>query len=491
MSGSQCQVPLVTGPVSESFSLMVQARINWEMFLTPMSSSIAILADLVRQAKSGKDVPLNPDPKNPGSFQGSLLDICLQAPRLFQDIRNNIFKIQCNCQDMPVLLKKVREGFGVDTRLPQKLKLIQNCTKECRAAAGCVEETLSSLNKQLSELLERCAASQCCSQAQLQEVQAALGKTRQGIQSVEEEKKALEEEWSQVSLEREKLMDALNDVKSRAFTDTLCEEGLRELREHLPQVLDLLGSVINPTVLVSELGKGVKFIISEISALRNKDSSSALSAFLDDVEKKASQKIEEVQSQMDQAGQKYKQCLREMEDLRKQSAQLSENLTAQRTQEQDISSTLLLMSKDLELLGSIRANWSQAINFIHLIPKLMGDCQKMFERVGGGKDGASTQAIVFQDQVSQAGTIVTLLGTMSGTFVEIYDKSLQGPLKDLGEVLVQEGIDYKLKTIKMNCQRAEEEVHQRARKVQEAFEEELLQGSHALGKLAAQLGPRG
>ncbi|XP_072906407.1 uncharacterized protein [Hemitrygon akajei] len=480
--------------VSESFRLTVQTQINWEMVLTPMSTSVAILADLVLQAKSGKDFPFLQDPQsseNPKTFQGNLLDICLKAPNSFQSIHNNMRKIHSNCKDMRHLLKMVREEPGEGANLPRNVARMEKSIKKFGDAARDVEVELSSLNQQLAEILERCSKTQSCTQVQLQDVQRALDQTRQSIETVTAEKETLEEEWSRVSLERERIMEELNEVRSRAFTDALIEEGVTKFTQNLPQLLDLLGTVVNPIILVSEVGKVAKFILNEISALKNKDSSSALRALLDEVEKKAAEKIKSIQVQLDEAGEKYEQHRLKVENLSKQSAKLSGDLTTQQAEELDLSSTLLLMSKEMELLEGIRSNWSQAIGFIQLIPKLVGDCQKILEKAGGGGYGASPQAMVFQDQMSQADTIVALLCTMAETFNMIYDNYLKVPLKDLLDVLAQEGMDYKLKSIKGKCQSAEEEIHRRAKDAQEEFQKKLQQGSLALRNLAAQLGPRG
>ncbi|XP_072120794.1 uncharacterized protein [Mobula birostris] len=481
-------------PVSESFRLTVQTHVNWEMVLTPMSTSVAILADLVLQAKSGKDFPFLQDPQsseNPKSFQGSLLDICLKAPISFQSIHNNMCKIHSSCENMRHLLKLVREEPGEGTSLPRNVTRMEKSINKCRDAAQDVEVELSSLNQQLAEILGRCSETQSCSHVQLQDIRRALDQTQQSIETVKKEKETLEEEWSRVSLEREKIMEELNDVRSRAFTDALFEEGATKLIGNLPRLLDLLGTVANPTVLVSELGKVAKFILNEVSALKNKDSSSALRTLLDEVEKKAAEKIELIQVRLDKAGEEYKERRLRVEDLSKQSAKLSEDLTTHQTKELDLSSTLLLMSKEMELLQGVRSNWSQAMGFIQLIPKLVGDCQKILEKVGGRGNGASPQATVFQDQMSQADTIVALLCTMAETFNKVYEDYLKVPLNDLLDVLAQEGMDYKLKSIKRKCQSAEEEIHRRAKDAREELGQKLQQGSLALRNLAAQLGPRG
>ncbi|XP_032880989.1 uncharacterized protein LOC116975836 [Amblyraja radiata] len=496
MSEAQLQDPFGTGHISESFGLVLQTQLNWETFLTPLSTSVAILADLSRQAKSGNDFPLQQDHQtshsdDPTSFQGWLLRICLQAPKSFQAIRDNMFKIQANCEDMPVVLRMVSEDWRQDKGLPQKMGLIQACAAQCKVAAGDVERIVTCLNLQLSQLLERAAASQKCSQEQLQEVQRALDTSRESSKSIEEDKAALEEDWAKVSQEREKIRDALNDIKSRAFTETLAEEVLSELKERLPQVLDLARNVSNPAALASELVRAAKFVINEITALKNKDPSSALVTFLVEVEEKAAEKIRQVQSQVDQAGEKYDQHLRDMESLTKRSAQLSEDLSGQETQEKDIGSTMLLMSQALELLGSLQSNWSQTLSFIHLIPGLMAGCQRMLARLGDGKDADGSQVMEYQDQMSQVSTMLTHLGATAGVYIKVYDRHLKGPLKDLAEVLAHGGRDYKLKTIQRSCQRAREEIHRLAKEQQRELGQRVQQSSQALGQLSQQLRPRG
>ncbi|XP_059841404.1 uncharacterized protein LOC132402554 isoform X2 [Hypanus sabinus] len=220
--------------VSESFRLTVQTQINWEMILTPMSTSVAILADLVLQAKSGKDFPFLQDPQsseNPKTFQGSLLDICLKAPNSFQSIHNNMRKIHSNCKDMQHLLKMVREEPGEGADLPRNVRRMEKSIKKFGDAARDVGVELSSLNLQLAEILERCSETQSCTQVQLQDIRRALDQTRQSIETVTEEKETLEEEWSQVSLERERIMEELNESHQDkpsefgAIKHCLTEEG--------------------------------------------------------------------------------------------------------------------------------------------------------------------------------------------------------------------------------------------------------------------------
>ncbi|XP_069786683.1 uncharacterized protein [Narcine bancroftii] len=493
MSGSQCQLPAFTSPVSESFRLTVRAHINWQTYLTPISSSVALLAELVGLAKSGKDFPLKVDPiksrsDTPKSFQGSLLEICQQAANSFLDIQSCMIKIQLNCNNMPDLLKKLGDGSCQDKCLSQRLKL---SVELCKEATGGVEKVLSSLSEKLLQLLDGCSTSWSFSQIHHQEVQRILAQTRESIKVLEKDKATLEEDWSKVSLEREKIKGTLNEIKSKAFSETLCEEGLRELLDHFPQVLDLLGSVTNPAVLVSELGKGVKFILSEISALREKDSSSALCSFLADVEEKASQKIREAQSHLDQAGEKYKTQFQLAKKVSQEGARLSSNLSAQEREEREISSAVLLMANNLELLGGIRSNWSQVISFIHLLPKLLEDCQQMMERLGDGTGGDITLLPEFQDHVSQAVSIADLLRDMSKYFLKEYNKFLKDALSDLIDVLAKGDADYKLKVIRENCQKATENIQQSAQEDVEQFQQEVQKGSRALGKLAEHLSPRG
>lgn len=496
MSGAQLQDPFATGHISESFDLVLQTQLNWETFLTPLSTSVAILADLIRQAKSGHDFPLQQDHQtshsdDPTSFRGWLLTICLQAPKSFQGICADMIKIQANCEDMPVVLRRVSEDWRQGKGLRQKMGMIQACAAQCKVAAGDVEQIVSRLNLQLSQGLERAAASQKCSQEQQQEVQRALDTSRESSKYIEEKKAALEEEWAKVSEEREKIRDALNDIKSRAFTETLAEEVLSELKERLPQVLGLARKVSNPAALASELVRAAKFVVNEITALKNKDPSSALVTFLAEVEEKAAEKIREVQSQVDQAGEKYDHHLRHMEDLTKRSAQLSEDMSGQQTQEKDIGSTMLLMSQALELLGSLQSNWSQTLSFIHLIPGLMTECQRMLDRLSDGKDADESQVMEYQDQMSQVSTMLDRLGAMARTYIEMYDKHLKQPLIDLAKVMAMDGSDYKLKSIQRKCQSAREEIHSKAREQQQKLGQRVQQSSRALGQLSQQLRPRG
>ncbi|XP_067881666.1 putative leucine-rich repeat-containing protein DDB_G0290503 [Heterodontus francisci] len=487
--------------VSKCFDVMVLSQVNWEMFLLPTTTSVAILGELVHQTARVKVIKRNQsnaDKKSqfriPESFWSCLMEVCTGTVNSFQETRNNLDQIQMYCELLTKQVKNVGEGLVQNKDFPKLQENIQKCAADCTNKAETVVKELSSLSELFSELLENCEASQIASQDKLGEVRKILEETQQRNESIEKEKRDLENEWIEVSQKREALNNEYADVSSSTLIDQFCVEELEQLKNLLPKIVDLFSNVTNPVNLAVELGKGLMFLVRLVSELSSKESSESnaeVSNLLKTVREQAELKIKEVQDKLQESQNNYNECLQKMKCLGDESEKLLREMTDNQAQEKDISTSMELMVKGLGALGSIKSNWSQMLNFILMIPRITEDCQKIFERLGAGNDGA-TQGIPGmlsngQFQVSQAVRIMSLIGDMIKTYVEIYDNYLKDPLRDMGRLLSEQGTERKFKQIQKKCLKARAEIQRRITENQEVFNKN---GSEVIGKLTNLMDPR-
>ncbi|XP_041038946.1 TATA element modulatory factor-like [Carcharodon carcharias] len=480
--------------VSKCFDLMMQSQFSWEKLLLPTIESITILSELIQQAARSKDIKLNQGSankkskfQNPQSLSSCLMNICNQTVKSFQETRNNLEQMQISCEGITVHVKNVAEGSTQDKDFHCQLSSIKSCADQCKEKADSVVTELSNLSDLFSELLEMCAASQIASQDKLEEVRKTLEETKQRNELIEKEKEDLDKEWNEVSQKRQELRNEYTDVNSSAFVDELCLEGLKKMKELLPKIIELASRLTNPIMSLEELRKGVMFLIelsAQLSSKEFSESNTEINNFLKTVREQAAAKIQEVQCKLEESNNNYQKCLDKMKSLGEENETFLREIKDNRTEESNISTSLELMVKGLGALGSIKTHWSKMINFIQIIPKVIEDCLKALQELGAVGDGGTLSAPGMltrsQIQVYQAVSTISIIGAMSKNYVEIYDKYLKNPLRDLRPLLLGQGPEHKFKQIQKKCCAAREEIQKKVTKNQEEFRKN---GIEAIEKL--------
>uniref|UniRef100_UPI00398EB850 methyl-accepting chemotaxis protein 3-like n=1 Tax=Pristiophorus japonicus TaxID=55135 RepID=UPI00398EB850 len=477
MSDNQCKVTELgielhsKLQVSDCFNVAMQSLIKWEMFLLPAPTSVAILGGLVHLATKMKGFKLNQGNANrkssfnkPESFQSCLMEVCNKTIKSFQHTRNNLNKIGMYCEDLAVHVSNVGEGPSLNKDLPQQLKSIEVCAAQSMTCAQSVEQELANLSELLTELLETCAASQSTSEETLQEVRKVLLETEQRNEAVEEAKNNSQKEWIEVSQKREELLNEYNDVRANALIDQISLEALKQMKGLLPKIVSLLTNVASPVLLVVELGKGLMFLVHLVAELRTKESSESnpeVSSFLRQVREEATLKTKEVQSKLEESSSNYNECRQKMKSLCEESEALLNGIKSSQAEVMNVSTSVELMAKGLGALGGIKSSWSEMINFLQMIPTLTAECLKTFDRLGAVTEGVTQDASgqMMGLQVSQAVSIMTLIGGMSTNYVKIYDKHLAGQVSELGSLLGGQGSESKFKKLQDKCRKAREDIH--------------------------------
>ncbi|XP_078392711.1 uncharacterized protein LOC144676071 [Cetorhinus maximus] len=480
--------------VSKCFDLMMQSQLSWEKLLLPTIESVAILSELIQQAVRSKDIKLNQGStnkkskfQNPESLSSCLMKVCNQTVKSFQETRNNLGQMQMSCEGIAAHVKNVAEGPTQNKDFHHQLNSIKSCADQCKENADSVVTELSNLSDLFSELLEMCAASQIASQDKLEGIRKTLEETKQRNESIEKEKEDLDKEWNEVSRKRQELRNERTDVNSTAFVDELCLEGLKKTKELLPKIVELASSLTNPIMILVELRKVVMFLIelsAKFSSKESSESNTEISNFLKTVREQAAGKIQEVQCKLEESNNNYQKCLDKMKSLGEESETLFREIKDNRTEESNIGTSLELMVKGLGALGSIKSHWSEMINFIRIIPKVIEDCLKALQELGAVGDGGTLSAPGMlarsQVQVYQAVSTLSIIGAMSKTYVEIYDEYLESPLRDLRPLLLRQGQEHKFKQIHKKCCAAREEIQKKATKNQEEFSKNRIEAIEKL-----------
>ncbi|XP_059504823.1 uncharacterized protein LOC132205996 [Stegostoma tigrinum] len=493
MSDKQSQLP-DEGQISNYFQLMVQSEVNVEKFLLPTIACVTNLSDLVRQVRKINDVKLKPsntDKKslfpNPESFKSCLMKLCNETVNSLDETSNNLLKIRNSCKGITNHLENFLKAQASNQPSDKQLNSIQTCAIRCKEKADSVEQKLFSLSGLYCELLERCADSQIASQDKLEEIREFLGKASERNMAIKKAKSELDNEWSQVSQGREEVLNKYADVSSSAHVDEFCVEGLKKMKEMLPEIVDFFSKVTNPVQLAVELGKGLVFLTKLIADLSGKGSSESnleISKFLSMVREQAEQKIKEVKRELEKSQSKYKDCYENMKRLDAESEQLSRAIQGTQSQEEAVKTNLQLMVEGLEVLGNIQSNWSDMIKFIQCVPKLTESFLKTFAQFGSNAEGIPECAPEIlasnQIQVSQAVSIMNIIEKVSETYVQIYEDYLQTPLRDLSSLLGGQGSDNKFNDIQRKCETAKEKIRDRVTQKQEAF---TKNGTEAIKKL--------
>ncbi|XP_078085465.1 uncharacterized protein LOC144504253 [Mustelus asterias] len=492
MSAKQFQTQLPNNQqISKCFDVMVQSQVKWEKLVLPTIESVAILSGLVYQASKIKDIKLdqgsaNKGSQNPQSLYSWLMKVCNKTENVFREKINHVRTIQ-DCGEVIVEnLTKMSEGSVQKTDFCQLLDKTKEEADLCQKSAESVVKGLSDLTDLVSKLLNMCEASQTSSQEEVNEIRKTLKENKERYESVKVEKENVYKDWEQISQKREKISTELASINSGAFIDELCAEAVKQL---IPKIVDLVTKVTNPAVLTMELLEGLKSLLNLGAKLISKDpeQSTEISEILQKVKERAAEKIQEVQDELEKSNRDYDKKFEEMKNLSKEGAILLEKIKGNQTEESKICTSLELMTKGLLALGSIKTNWSEVINFIQMIPLITGECGKVFESfdaVGDGdRQGVPGIAASNQNQVSQAVNIISIIGDVLKTYVEIYEKHLEVPLSDMGSLLAGQGSpEYKFNQIQKKCNAARKAIHNKATENQKGFEKS---SAEAIEKLRA------
>ncbi|XP_038673540.1 uncharacterized protein LOC119976833 [Scyliorhinus canicula] len=475
--------------ISKCFDLILQSQLNWETFLLPVVEFVTVLSGLIYQAAGERDIKLNQGGakgksqfENPESLNSCLMKVCNQTLKSFQENRNSLEQTQLACEGIVGHVTVMGEGSARAQHFPQQLNSIKSCALQCKVNADSVVKELSDLTDLVSELLETSGASHSSSQDKLNEIRKILKENKESNDLVEKDMRDLDAEWTEVSQNRERLRNELGDVQSSAFIDELCLEGAKML---LPKVIDLLAS---PGNLLTELPNGLMFLCQLAGDLINKKSAEQNIEILGKVREKAAEKIQEVQHKLEESNRTYNEKVEQMKRLGSESETLLGKIKEKQTQESKVSTSLEMLTKGLGALGSLKTNWSAMINLIRTIAFITEDCQKAFDQFGAvGQDGPVMLA-TSQNQMSQAVSIISTIGAMTKTYVEIYDDHLKRPLQDMRPLLAGRGSSkLKFEQMQKKCLAATKAISHKVTENQEDFNKKATE---AIGKLSALHEPR-
>ncbi|XP_067833653.1 myosin-2 heavy chain-like isoform X1 [Heptranchias perlo] len=214
--------------VKRDTMLMMQPYANWEEFLMPAPTSIAILGELII-ISSTSDFPVNkhtPDRqyqhiKYPESFRACLMQVSNQGWKAFNLAHKNMDQIRLHSQSVPVHMKNtvktLMEGNqqAIEKLLPLQLGSIKTAAEECLGLAQEVEKDFTSITDLIHELLEACTSAKGGYEGESKEVQLSLEEAKLRKITAEKEKRNVEDYFTRMTKEVEEAHDAYkNTVES-------------------------------------------------------------------------------------------------------------------------------------------------------------------------------------------------------------------------------------------------------------------------------------
>ncbi|XP_069786775.1 uncharacterized protein [Narcine bancroftii] len=198
-----------------NLELIMKPYANWEDFLTPGLTSIAILGELIfiaaAEAFQVKLIAAGRPPRflrQPGSFRACLMQLCDQGWKAFNKAHNNMDQIRLQTLTVPKHLANAvqvlsREPQVVKAMLPSRLRSLRTVVEKCQELASSVEEEFASLIDLVQELLEICGGSQTEYHDRMEEVKQVLKESELRKAAVKKQKKRLEAELSETRLRME------------------------------------------------------------------------------------------------------------------------------------------------------------------------------------------------------------------------------------------------------------------------------------------------
>uniref|UniRef100_UPI00398F229B uncharacterized protein n=1 Tax=Pristiophorus japonicus TaxID=55135 RepID=UPI00398F229B len=202
--------------VRQDNMLMMQPYVNWEEFLMPAPTSIAILGELII-ISSTNDFPINkrtPDRqyqhiKYPESFRACLMQVSNRGWKTFNLAHKNMDQIRLHSQSVPVHMKQTVKTLmqgdqkALEKILPLQLNSIKGVAEECLGLAQEVERDFLSVTDLIHELLEACTSAKGAYQSECEEVQVALEEAQRRKATAEREKRQVEEYFTRMTRELE------------------------------------------------------------------------------------------------------------------------------------------------------------------------------------------------------------------------------------------------------------------------------------------------
>ncbi|XP_051868629.1 uncharacterized protein LOC127568664 isoform X2 [Pristis pectinata] len=209
--------------------LLMQPYANWEEFLTPAPTAIAILGQLIT-ISSARDFPVNghcPERrfqhiKYPESFRACLMQVSNQGWRTFNLAHKNMDQIRLHSQSVPEHTRAaVRTLLQGDRQmlaglLPRQLGSIRTVAQECGQLAGEVEGAFLAITDLLHELLEACTSAEGAFETEAEGARRALEEAERRRATVEAERTRAEEYFTRMTREVDEAQHSYRSAVERA-----------------------------------------------------------------------------------------------------------------------------------------------------------------------------------------------------------------------------------------------------------------------------------
>ncbi|XP_059841406.1 uncharacterized protein LOC132402555 isoform X2 [Hypanus sabinus] len=215
--------------VRRDSQLLMQPYANWEEFLVPAPTAVAILGELIALS-SASDFPLNRhNPERqyqhlryPESFRACLAQLSNQGWKTFNLAHKNMDQIRLHSQSVPehtraalhTLLRG--DGAALARLLPRQLGSIRAVAGECRTLAHEVEGAFLSVTDLIHELLEACTSARGAYEAEVEEARRVLEGAQQRRETLEGERRWAEEYLTRMTREVEEAEYSYRSAVDRA-----------------------------------------------------------------------------------------------------------------------------------------------------------------------------------------------------------------------------------------------------------------------------------
>ncbi|MGH0154938.1 UNVERIFIED_CONTAM: hypothetical protein FKN15_028279 [Acipenser sinensis] len=213
--------------VKNETQLMMKSYANWEEFLMPGPTSVAILSELIF-ISAADDFPLNRDTpdkklkfvKHPESFRACLMQVCNQGWRAFNTAHKNMDQIRLYSLNIPNDIKMVVQTLMqedtriVETLLPPQLNKIDRVAKNCLKLANSVEESYLGVIELIGEILEVATAAKSSYTESLKEAERAIEEAQIRKKSAEKAKELSEKHFKEMQEQMKENKEAYKEAMS-------------------------------------------------------------------------------------------------------------------------------------------------------------------------------------------------------------------------------------------------------------------------------------
>uniref|UniRef100_A0A4W3GPJ1 Uncharacterized LOC103191511 n=1 Tax=Callorhinchus milii TaxID=7868 RepID=A0A4W3GPJ1_CALMI len=173
--------------VRKDTAMMMQPYANWEEFLMPGPTAIAILGELIF-ISAADDFPINknnPDKtyefiKYPESFRACLMQVSNQGWMAFNKAHKNMDQIRLESLNIPGYIKFLVQTLMQDNEtivkalLPGQLNTIKTVADKCLKLANSVDEEFLTVVELIQELMEVSVSARSVHEENVKEVKKAL-----------------------------------------------------------------------------------------------------------------------------------------------------------------------------------------------------------------------------------------------------------------------------------------------------------------------------